>query len=151
MCLYICKMYGQHLSTYASYTTHTVLYKLTFRGCVSLYLILISIFIPLLFTRRIRHSLDQVPVSSRPQSGPVYLDYFSWSGVGNAFVYVYGGNIYYKASAGQEEAAVVPITTDGVTNVVANGVPDWIYEGKTQLVTENLTSLLSILCMYTDL
>lgn len=47
-----------------------------------------------------------------------------WSTVGNALVYVYENNIYYKSSATSED--VVTITS--TSNFVTNGIPDWVYE-----------------------
>lgn len=48
-----------------------------------------------------------------------------WSPIGNAFVFVYENNIYYRSSASSEET--VKLTSDG--NFIYNGIPDWVYEG----------------------
>lgn len=52
-----------------------------------------------------------------------------WGPVGNALFFVYANNIYYKTNVTTDE--VIQLTTDGVFTVLYNGVPDWVYEGKT--------------------
>ena len=52
----------------------------------------------------------------------------TWAPKGNAYAYVYRGNIYYKPSVKSKQ--VFPITNDGLEGTVFNGVPDWVYEGK---------------------
>lgn len=64
---------------------------------------------------------------SSPQPQP-HLQFLGWAPQGNAFVFVYRNNVYYKPSV--RSPKVYPISTDGVANVVFNGVPDWVYEGK---------------------
>ena len=41
--------------------------------------------------------------------------------------YVLGNNLYlYSVATGE----LVTITTDGAKNLIYNGIPDWVYEGK---------------------
>lgn len=46
---------------------------------------------------------------------------------GNALVYVFENNIYYRESA--ESDGAVRITNTSRTEFVFNGIPDWVYEG----------------------
>ncbi|CAB4065243.1 DPP10 [Lepeophtheirus salmonis] len=55
-----------------------------------------------------------------------FLQYVEWSTVGNAYIFVYGNNLYYKKSA--KDPHVYPITTNGRIGIIFNGIPDWIYE-----------------------
>lgn len=48
-----------------------------------------------------------------------------WAPTGNALVYVFENNIYYKSSV---DARDVQITSSPLG--VSNGVPDWVYEGE---------------------
>lgn len=59
---------------------------------------------------------------------PKLLQLVVWGPVGNVLFIVYASNIYYKTSITTDE--VIQLTTDGVFNVVNNGVPDWVYEGE---------------------
>lgn len=49
-----------------------------------------------------------------------------WAPVGNALVYIFENNIYYKASAEAETS--IAITNTSRTGFVLNGMPDWVYE-----------------------
>ncbi|XP_014247731.1 venom dipeptidyl peptidase 4 isoform X2 [Cimex lectularius] len=55
---------------------------------------------------------------------PVQL--VTWAPIGNAFVYVYMNDIYYKPSAKQQQE--FRITRTGRPGSIYNGVPDWVYE-----------------------
>uniref|UniRef100_V5G0L2 Seprase n=1 Tax=Anoplophora glabripennis TaxID=217634 RepID=V5G0L2_ANOGL len=48
----------------------------------------------------------------------------AWAPVGNALIYVYENNIYYKSSATSEDS----VTITSTSNFVTNGIPDWVYE-----------------------
>jgi hypothetical protein len=53
-----------------------------------------------------------------------------WAPVGHGLVYVYLNNIYYLEHPSGEAKAV---TSDGDKGVIYNGVPDWVYEGASQI------------------
>lgn len=63
-----------------------------------------------------------------PGNDSVFLQLASWAPRGNALVYVYQNNIYYRPEA--EVAVDYQITDTGVVGTVYNGVPDWVYEGE---------------------
>ncbi|XP_030377512.1 venom dipeptidyl peptidase 4 [Scaptodrosophila lebanonensis] len=52
------------------------------------------------------------------------LQYCGWAPNQGRLAYVYENNVYVHFEENQE----VAITNDGVTGVVYNGVPDWVYE-----------------------
>ncbi|XP_066155922.1 venom dipeptidyl peptidase 4-like isoform X1 [Euwallacea fornicatus] len=54
-------------------------------------------------------------------------DFFlvEWAPVGNALVYIYKNNIFYKSDP---ETDGIAITNSGETEFVFNGMPDWVYE-----------------------
>ncbi|XP_072941635.1 venom dipeptidyl peptidase 4 [Epargyreus clarus] len=54
-----------------------------------------------------------------------FLQNFVWGPVGTALAFVYENNVYYQASL---DAEPQQITTNGVVNVIYNGIPDWVYE-----------------------
>ncbi|XP_076294344.1 venom dipeptidyl peptidase 4 isoform X2 [Lasioglossum baleicum] len=54
------------------------------------------------------------------------LQLATWAPRGNALVYVYQNNIYYRPEA--EVAEDYQITNTGVFGTIYNGVPDWVYE-----------------------
>ena len=55
-----------------------------------------------------------------------FLRFVSWAPVGNALAYVdYENNIHYRHSA---EAKDNQLTTNGVEDVIFNGIPDWVNE-----------------------
>lgn len=58
----------------------------------------------------------------------ISLQLASWAPRGNALVYVFQNNIYYRPEA--EVAIEYQITNTGVFGTIYNGVPDWVYEGK---------------------
>lgn len=53
------------------------------------------------------------------------LQNFMWAPSGNAFTFVYENNIYYQSNMTN---APEQVTSDGRSNVIYNGVPDWVYE-----------------------
>ena len=55
------------------------------------------------------------------------LEFLTWAPTGNAYAYVFKGNIYYKPRVRSKK--VYPITSDGVEGKIFNGIPDWVYEG----------------------
>lgn len=59
------------------------------------------------------------------------LSVAKWAPTGNSVVYVLDNNIYYVSEPTNVLNAVA-ITDDGVPGVIYNGVPDWVYEGKTK-------------------
>lgn len=60
------------------------------------------------------------------ESTPLQLA--TWAPHGNALIYVYQNNIYYRPQA--EVANDYQITDTGVFGSIYNGVPDWVYEGE---------------------
>lgn len=52
-----------------------------------------------------------------------------FSGTGHALAYVYSNNIYYLEDILNDENPV-KVTEDGEDDVIYNGVPDWVYEGR---------------------
>lgn len=58
----------------------------------------------------------------------ISLQLATWAPQGNALVYVYQNNIYYRPEA--EAAVDYQITDTGNFGTIYNGVPDWVYEGK---------------------
>ncbi|RLU16819.1 hypothetical protein DMN91_010887 [Ooceraea biroi] len=58
------------------------------------------------------------------ESTPLQLA--TWAPHGNALIYVYQNNIYYRPQA--EVANDYQITDTGVFGSIYNGVPDWVYE-----------------------
>ncbi|XP_054009789.1 venom dipeptidyl peptidase 4-like isoform X2 [Hylaeus anthracinus] len=56
----------------------------------------------------------------------ISLQLATWAPHGNALVYVYQNNIYYRPEA--EKAVDYQITDTGVFGTIYNGVPDWVYE-----------------------
>ncbi|KAM4697399.1 dipeptidyl peptidase 4 [Rhinophrynus dorsalis] len=56
---------------------------------------------------------------------PHNVQYITWSPVGHKLAYVWDNNIYIKEVPGMES---IPITTNGVKNIILNGIPDWVYE-----------------------
>ncbi|KAI4464720.1 protease family s9bc dipeptidyl-peptidase iv-related [Holotrichia oblita] len=73
------------------------------------------------------------PISLLPSSYREYypigdnehLHYASWSPSGHSLVYIFHNNIYYVS---EPTAAAIQVTTDGVPDVIYNGIPDWVYE-----------------------
>lgn len=60
-----------------------------------------------------------------PIANDEHLQYVQWAPSGNGIVYVFENNIYYVPTPSSAE---IKITTDGVADIVYNGVPDWVYE-----------------------
>ncbi|NXE46567.1 DPP4 peptidase, partial [Casuarius casuarius] len=56
---------------------------------------------------------------------PTDIQCISWSPVGHKLAYVWGNNVYVKASPTTE---AVQITKNGEENKIFNGIPDWVYE-----------------------
>ncbi|GBP03076.1 Venom dipeptidyl peptidase 4 [Eumeta japonica] len=54
-----------------------------------------------------------------------YLQNFVWGPSGTACAFVYLNNVYYKSSL---NADAVQLTTTGTSNIIYNGIPDWVYE-----------------------
>jgi hypothetical protein len=59
-----------------------------------------------------------------------FLQHVVWAPRGNALAFVYRNDIYYKSSA--LASHVYRVTNTGRQGVVFNGIPDWLYEGKTR-------------------
>ncbi|KAL7741855.1 hypothetical protein ACLKA6_012072 [Drosophila palustris] len=55
-----------------------------------------------------------------------YLHYASFTGAGNALIWVYNYDIYYRQEVRATHA--YRITHDAVPGIVYNGIPDWLYE-----------------------
>ncbi|XP_076260246.1 inactive dipeptidyl peptidase 10 isoform X2 [Rhynchophorus ferrugineus] len=56
------------------------------------------------------------------------LQYATWSHDGGALAFVHNNDIYYKPKV--EKDLVCRITNTGLSNVIFNGVPDWLYENE---------------------
>lgn len=86
-----------------------------------------------------------------PGNDSVFLQLASWAPRGNALVYVYQNNIYYRPEA--EMAVDYQITDTGVVGTIYNGVPDWVYEGEFHSTTASLhlESVLSFMGKTIDL
>jgi hypothetical protein len=74
--------------------------------------------------RKFQLNLGDSDVDSHP-----FLQHVVWAPRGNALAFVYRNDIYYKTSA--LTSLVYRVTNTGRPGVVFNGVPDWLYEGKT--------------------
>lgn len=57
-----------------------------------------------------------------------FLESAVWAPTGNAIVFVYKNNLYYKSRIRKPQ--VYTLTRNGVENVVFNGRPDFLYETK---------------------
>ena len=55
-----------------------------------------------------------------------FLQNFVWGPVGTALAFVFKNNIYYQTNLISPPRQ---ITSNGILDVVFNGVPDWLYEG----------------------
>ncbi|XP_073988549.1 dipeptidyl peptidase 4 omega isoform X3 [Rhodnius prolixus] len=60
--------------------------------------------------------------------GQILLQLVQWAPVGNAFVYVYMNDIYYRTSAREQPVQEFRLTRTGRPGTIYNGVPDWVYE-----------------------
>ena len=60
---------------------------------------------------------------------------FKWSPTRNALIYVHKNDIYYQVffEGGSDTRR---ITNTGVPDIVFNGIPDWVYEGKSKATME---------------
>lgn len=56
------------------------------------------------------------------------LQYAAWLGNTTSLVIVVDNNIYLKQSPSDEED--IRITDTGKPDLIYNGVPDWLYQGK---------------------
>lgn len=56
------------------------------------------------------------------------LQYAAWLGNTTSLVIVVDNNIYLKQSPSDEED--IRITNTGQPDLIYNGVPDWLYQGK---------------------
>lgn len=66
----------------------------------------------------------KIPVGTNPESRPD-LQYASWGPKGSQLVFVENDNIYYQKCA---ECPPETVTNSKDTNVILNGIPDWLYE-----------------------
>ncbi|XP_050596155.1 venom dipeptidyl peptidase 4 isoform X3 [Bombus affinis] len=71
-------------------------------------------------------NLQTLSESSLTANDSISLQLATWAPQGNALVYVYQNNIYYRPEA--EVAVDYQITDTGVFGIIYNGVPDWVYE-----------------------
>lgn len=62
-----------------------------------------------------------------PSDLPDEIQYFSWAPEGNKLAFVWQNNVYVKTSPGSPAKQV---TFNGEGNLILNGIPDWVYEGK---------------------
>jgi Dipeptidyl peptidase IV (DPP IV) N-terminal region len=81
-----------------------------------------------LFDVRPRRELFPLTATPDDPTHP-YLLHAAWTPkLGHALVIVFNYDIYYRP--GPRGNAVYRLTEDAVPGVVSNGVPDWVYEGK---------------------
>ncbi|XP_017885602.1 venom dipeptidyl peptidase 4 isoform X2 [Ceratina calcarata] len=71
-------------------------------------------------------NLETLSETSLMANESISLQLATWAPKGNALVYVYQNNIYYRPKA--EVADDYQITDTGVFGTIYNGVPDWVYE-----------------------
>ncbi|XP_012141097.2 venom dipeptidyl peptidase 4 isoform X2 [Megachile rotundata] len=71
-------------------------------------------------------NLETLVDTSLTSNDSISLQLATWAPRGNALVYVYQNNIYYRPEA--EVGVDYPITDTGVFGTIYNGVPDWVYE-----------------------
>lgn len=81
-----------------------------------------------------RHSVTAVYTIYNLTTGDFYhindkiaVQLATFDTTGHGFAYVYENNIYYLADF-LDTSSPVKVTTDGVAEVIYNGVPDWVYE-----------------------
>ncbi|CAK1551630.1 unnamed protein product [Leptosia nina] len=53
------------------------------------------------------------------------LQNFKWAPSGTGFAFVYENNVYYQSNMTNDP---VQVTSSGQSNVIYNGIPDWVYE-----------------------
>lgn len=68
------------------------------------------------------------PFVTNAESVP-YLQNFVWGPSGTALAFVFRNDIYYQSDL-TETSPPRQITTNGELDVIFNGVPDWVYEGR---------------------
>ncbi|XP_076624535.1 venom dipeptidyl peptidase 4 isoform X2 [Colletes latitarsis] len=71
-------------------------------------------------------NLTTLDETSLTANDSISLQLATWAPRGNALVYVYQNNIYYRPEA--EKPVDFQITNTGVFGTIYNGVPDWVYE-----------------------
>lgn len=76
------------------------------------------------------------------------LQLATWAPSGNALIYVYQNNIFYRLEA--EVPTDYQITDSGVFGTIYNGVPDWVYEGESTFFTCQLIYLSINLSILSD-
>ena len=69
-----------------------------------------------------------IPLTLGPDAPRRRLQYATWVPGRDSIVFVFENNIYIRPLITSPE--VVKITSTGINNVVYNGIPDWVYEGK---------------------
>lgn len=74
--------------------------------------------------------------------GQILLQLVQWAPVGNAFVYVYMNDIYYRTSAREQPVQEFRLTRTGRPGTIYNGVPDWVYEGSVFFLFFSRSSML---------
>nr|XP_022918753.1 venom dipeptidyl peptidase 4 isoform X1 [Onthophagus taurus] len=67
----------------------------------------------------------EITIPNQRSTDQLALQYCGWSTQGNALVFVYLNNIYYKSSVNDDAKQ---LTTDGRDGYLYNGIPDWVYE-----------------------
>lgn len=69
-----------------------------------------------------------VRLKASPKVQRTRLQYAAWLGNTTSLVIVVDNNIYIKQSPSDEDD--IRITDDGKNDLIYNGVPDWLYQGK---------------------
>lgn len=73
-----------------------------------------------------------MPVTLKTSSARRRLQYATWVGNTSALIIIVDNDIYLRQSPSDEED--VPLTSTGLPSVVYNGIPDWLYQGKKELL-----------------
>uniref|UniRef100_A0A8C1Q7H8 Dipeptidyl-peptidase 4 n=1 Tax=Cyprinus carpio TaxID=7962 RepID=A0A8C1Q7H8_CYPCA len=64
---------------------------------------------------------------------PHEIQYLAWSPTGHKLAFVWKNNVYVKETP---TSAFKQVTADGAHNLILNGIPDWVYEGKRYIFNE---------------
>lgn len=71
--------------------------------------------------------INPVGANAGSSDDVAFLQNFVWGPLGTALAFVFLNNIYYQSAL---NSAPRQITTTGQSDVIFNGVPDWVYEGR---------------------
>lgn len=72
---------------------------------------------------------ETIPLSTKTDDNDwPYLQHAQFTPEGHSLIMVYNYDIYYRR--GPRSTQVYRVTNDAVPGIVYNGIPDWLYEGK---------------------